>query len=569
MAEAIFNLGVAIFVALLGSVIALRLKLHPIAGLLFLGFVAGPGVLEIIEKDELTIFIAEIGAILLLFRIGLEVKVESMLKKGLRAVIIGVLKLAFVFAIVYEIALLMGFGLQESLLLGSMLAITSTAVFAVLSKNMNIDRNLFLTILLLEDIFAILVLSAIPELAGEVTLTGLERFVSFMLSILALIIGYFVVRKIITFALPFFVQSGDRNSLLFTSLALCFILSFAVQSIGLDAAIGAFIAGNIMASVRSEPEIHNTIKPFAAVFSSFFFLSIGMEIQLDSLISNPIPIILFTLVSIVGKMAGIAGGAYLLGTGGIKAIETGFLMISTGEFSLLIAKDALEILGVDLISIVSAVVFLSTVASSLTINRSNALAIGIIKLIPPRAGFWFKQLSSYFSQVISEFESGGGLYRVFIKNTSEILTRILKLMIFFVPAFILLKINLEEPFDVILNIISTFLIAAGLLFEVPGIIKHSLQIIRGISQAFLLAHKRYEDLDRKMMTRSAALLICICGGVALTFLFSFLMLPEIFYYFVLFLYLLAVVFLIELLLTMREIVGMKFKRKVRRIERKK
>ena len=409
MADPIFNLGIAIFVALIGSAIALRLKLHPIAGLLFLGFIAGPGVLEIIEKDELTIFIAEIGAILLLFRIGLEVKLENMIKKGLRAVIIGILKLALVFAIVYEIALLMGFGLQEALLLGSMLAITSTAVFAVLSKNMKIDRNLFLTILLLEDIFAILVLSAIPELGGEITLTGLERFISFMLSILVLVIGYFVVRRIITFVLPFFVQSGDRNSLLYTSLALCFILSFAVQSIGLAAAIGAFIAGNIMAGVRSEPEIHNTITPFAAVFSSFFFLSIGMEIQLDSLILNPIPIVLFTLVSIVGKMGGIAGGAYLLGTGGIKAIETGFFMISTGEFSLLIARDALEVLSIDLISIVSAVVFLSTVVSSLTINRSKALATGIIKLIPPRASFWFKQLSSYFSQVVSEVEPGGDL----------------------------------------------------------------------------------------------------------------------------------------------------------------
>ncbi len=564
MNDPVFNLGLAILIALFGSVIALRLRLHPIAGLLLLGFLAGPGVLEIIQEDDLTSFIAHIGAILLLFGIGLEVKIENMLRKGLRAVIIGIAKIAFVFAIVYETALLMGFGLQEALLLGSMLCITSTAIFAVLSKNnRDIDRNLLLTVLLLEDIFAIMVLSAIPELAGDAAMTGLERFLVFIFSFLAILVGYFVIRHILLIAIPFFIESGDRNSLLFASLALCLMLSVSVEAIGLDAAIGAFMAGNIMASVRNESEIQNTIKPFTAVFSSFFFLSIGMEVQLSSLAANPLPVIVFTLFSILGKLAGTAGSMYLLGARGIPAIETGIYMISTGEFSLLIAQNASSALAVDLVTVVGSVVFLSTVASSLITMKSESLAIWITEKVPQEKRHLPRQLAAYFSQVVAEFEPRGRLYELFKKDSLELLSGIFKLLLFSLAAFVLFRFNPGEPFNTALDVFAVLLAIIGIVLEIRPIIVNTIEIIRGIDHGFMLAYGRYEELDRKMMTRSTAVLVCVLGGVALTFLFSFLMLPDIYYYFAWFLYVLACVFMVELLLTMRQMAAMKSGRKKR------
>lgn len=556
-----FNLGLAILISLLGSVIALRLKLHPLAGLLLLGFLAGPGVLGLVEKNELIGFMAEIGAVLLLFGIGLEVKIEGMLQKGIRAIIIGVIKIALVFAIVYEAALLLGFDMQGALVLGSMLSITSTAIFAVLPKNINIDRNLLLTVLLLEDVFAIMVLSAIPELSGDASLTGLERFLIFIFSFLMLIISYFIIREILKFVIPFFIKSGDKNSLLFTSLALCLMLSVSVRGIGLDAAIGAFIAGNIMASIRSESEIMDTIKPFTAIFSSFFFLSIGMDVRLVSLLANPAPILVFSLVSILGKIAGITGSLYLLGTRGVPAIESGLFMASTGEFSLLIARNSTLAFGMDFLSIISSVVFLSIVLSSLITPKSEVLASAILSKVPSEKRYLFRHLSAYFSEVVREIEPGGKLYNLIRKNSMKLLTWVLVLFMFFIPAFSTLIVKLGEPLDTILRIYSVLSGIAGFMLCIFPIATSSMEIIRGINKAFVFAYGQHEALDRKMMTRVAGILFCFFAGVALTFLFSFLMLPDIYYYFVGLFYLLAGFFMIELLLTIQRIIRDNIKKK--------
>lgn len=166
MADQLFSLGVAILLSLVGSVIALRLKLHPIAGLLLLGLLAGPSVLGLVGEGDLFSFLAEVGAILLIFGIGLEVDPHTMLNKGLRAIVVAVLKIAIVFIIAYETALLMGLGLMESLLLGSMLSVTSTAIYAMMSKGISTDKDLLVTVLIIEDIFSIFVLAMIPGLGN-------------------------------------------------------------------------------------------------------------------------------------------------------------------------------------------------------------------------------------------------------------------------------------------------------------------------------------------------------------------------------------------------------------------
>ncbi|MCX6768682.1 MAG: cation:proton antiporter, partial [Candidatus Micrarchaeota archaeon] len=293
MADQLFSLGVAILLSLVGSVIALRLRLHPIAGLLLLGLVAGPGILGIVQHSEMITFLAEVGAILLIFGIGLEVDPHTMLNKGLRAIVVAVLKLAIVFTIVYETALLMGLGLMESLLLGSMLSITSTAIYAMMSKGVSNEKDLLVTVLIIEDIFSIFVLAMIPGL-GHVDAGQLGALFSMAVSFLILVGGYLAAREVLRLAMPFFIESGNKESILYASLALCFILSFGAEAVGLAAAIGAFLAGNVMASLRGQEEVYATLKPFTSIFSSFFFLSVGMSLNPQWIIANPVEIAVFS-----------------------------------------------------------------------------------------------------------------------------------------------------------------------------------------------------------------------------------------------------------------------------------
>ncbi len=566
MADQLFSLGVAILLSLVGSVIALRLKLHPIAGLLLLGLVAGPAMLGIVEPGDVITFLAEVGAVLLIFGIGLEVDPHTMLGKGLRAIVVAVMKLALVFILVYEVSLLLGLGVIESLLVGAMLSVTSTAIFAMMSKGIDTEKDLLVTVLIVEDIFCIFVLAMIPGL-GEAGEGQLGTLFSMAISLLILIGGYLAAREILKFAVPFFIESGNKESILYTSLALCFILSFGAKVVGLEAAIGAFLAGNVMASLRGQEEVYQTVKPFTSIFSSFFFLSIGMSISLDWIVQNPWPILILALVSIVGKYFGVTLAMYFMGVESTRALCAAAVMLSTGEFSLLIAKDASFYLGTDLISIVGSVVFLTAIVSSITVNNRMAIARAVERAVPVGTKMSMRRVSRYMSKVMESFEPGGTFHKVFIRELKRVGSSFMNLIIYVALALFLLRIaemGIAAEYALWLEAGAALLAVAGLLHEAPRFFKAAVQITHGISRAFLQAEGPHEQLDRKMMTRSVAMVASLAVAVVLAFVFSFLMLPRVFYYFLFVFYILAAVFFVETMLTAGEIFKRKLREKVRK-----
>lgn len=560
MADQLFSLGVAILLSLVGSVIALRLKLHPIAGLLLLGLVAGPAVLGIVQESELITFLAEVGAILLIFGIGLEVNLHSMLEKGLRAIVVALMKLAIVFIIVYESALLVGLGLVEALLLGSMLSVTSTAIFATISRGMQTERDLLVTVLIIEDIFSIFILAIIPGM-GQVDVSQLGAMFSMAVSFFILLGGYLVAREMLRLAVPFFMESGNKESILYTSLALCFILSFGANVVGLEAAIGAFLAGNVMASLRGQEEVYTTLKPFTSIFSSFFFLSVGMGLDLEWIMGNPLEIAIFSAVVIAGKYFGTSTAMYFMGVESTAALGAGALMLSTGEFSLLIAKEAAEY-GTDLTSLVGSVVFVTAVVSSLAINNIQLVGSFVERAVPANTKIGLRRVSRYMSQVAGAFEPGGTFHTVFVKELGRVSTSVMNVIICIAFALFLLRVGelgIAAGYAVWIEMLAAILALAGIAHEAPKFLKSAIQIVHGISKAFLHAEAPYEDLDRKMMARTGAMVLSLLLGAVLAFVFSFLMLPRVFYYFLLVFFLLAGVFFVEIVMTAGEI----FKRKLR------
>ncbi|MEW5996954.1 MAG: cation:proton antiporter [Candidatus Micrarchaeota archaeon] len=565
MADQLFSLGVAILLSLVGSVIALRLKLHPIAGLLLLGLVAGPSVLGLVQQSELISFLAEVGAILLIFGIGLEVDPHTMLDKGLRAIVVALMKLAIVFIIVYESALLMGLGLLESLLLGSMLSVTSTAIFAMISRGMSTERDLLVTVLIIEDIFSIFILAIIPGM-GQVNVSQLGALFSMAVSFLILLGGYLAAREVLRLAMPFFIESGNKESILYASLALCFILSFGARVVGLEAAIGAFLAGNVMASIRGQEEVHNTLKPFTSIFSSFFFLSVGMGLDLAWIMANPWQIAALSAVAVGGKFFGTSAAMYFMGVESTAALGAGVLMLSTGEFSLLIAREAAAY-GTDLTSLAGSVVFITAVVSSLAINNIRLVSAFVERAVPANTKMGLRRVSRYMSQVAEAFEPGGTFHTVFVKELGRVGTSIANVIIYVAFALFLLRageLSIAAGYTMWIEILAAIFALAGIAREAPKFFRSAIQIIHGISRAFLHAEAPYEDLDRRMMARTGAMVLSLVLGVALAFVFSFLMLPRVFYYFLLVFFLLAGVFFVETVMTAGEIFKRKLREKVRR-----
>jgi Kef-type K+ transport system membrane component KefB len=565
MADQLFSLGIAILLSLVGSVIALRLRIHPIAGLLLLGLAAGPYGFNLVQGSDLISSMAEVGAVLLIFGIGLEVDPHSMLGKGLRAIVVAVLKIAIVFIAVYECALVLGFGLVESLLIGSMLSVTSTAIFAMMSKGMDLERDLLVTVLIIEDIFAIFVLAMIPGL-GTVEAGHLDTFLSMAVSLLILLGGYLAARAVLKFAVPFFIEIGNRESILYTSLALCFILSFGAEVVGLEAAIGAFLAGNVMASLRGQNEVYETLKPFTGLFSSFFFLSVGMSINAAVIAADPWPVVLLAVVSIVAKYFGTAAAMYFMGVESSRALGGAALMLSTGEFSLLMAREASLNLGTDLTSLVGSVVLLAAVASSIAVNNERGMTKLMEKAASPGTKMGMRRVSRYMSEVMESFEPGGTVHTLFVRELGRVGSSLINVIMAVAFSLFLLRMgemSVAADYVLWIQVMAALLTLAAFAYEAPKLFRAALGITHGISKAFLRADAP-EELERKMMTRTAAMVLCLAAAVALAFFFSFMMLPRVFYYFLAVFYVLALVFFIETVFTAGEMFKKKLKEKVHR-----
>ncbi|HNT60615.1 MAG TPA: cation:proton antiporter [Candidatus Bilamarchaeaceae archaeon] len=565
MADQLFSLGVVILLSLIGSVIALRMRVHPIVGLLLLGLAAGPSGLGIIEGSDFISTLAEVGAVLLIFGIGLEVNPHTMIGKGLRAIMVAIVKIAVVFIVIYECSLLLGFGLMESLLLGSMFCVTSTVVFAMVSKDSGVDKNLLMTVLIIEDIFCIFVLAMIPGLGG-MEIGQMETIVGMAASLLILLGGYLLARAVLGYAVPFFIQSGDKGSVMYTSLALCFILSFGAEAVGLEAMLGAFLAGNVMAGLRGEEEVYQTMKPFTNLFSSFFFFSVGMSINAAWIIANPWTIIILAGVSILANYFGLASAMYFMGVESSMALRSAAMMLCIGEFSLVMANHASLTLGTDLVSVVSSVVFITAIAASITASKQDALAKAMERALSPKTRTGLRRVSRYMSGVMEAFEPGGSFYTLFVKELGRVGSNMVNVFIALAFSLILLKIGdtgIAVEYVLWIDVMAVLITVAAVAYEAPRLMKSALAISKGISRAFLRSEAP-EELDRKMMSRSMAMVACLVAAVALAFVFSFMMLPKVFYYALGAFYLLAFVFFVDTVLTAGEMFKRKLKEKVHR-----
>ena len=276
--------------------IAVRLGLGSVLGYLIAGCIIGPWGLRLVTDAEAILHFAEIGVVLMLFVIGLELDPQRLWK--LRASVFGggLLQMVLCGALIGVFCIFLGLRWQVAELIGMTLALSSTAI-AMQAMN---ERNLTVTqvgrsafaVLLFQDIAAIPLVAMIPLLAssGESTTLGAFAFSALKVAgalVLVVVLGRYVTRPLLRFV----ARSGLREVFSAVALFLVFGFGLLLEEVGLSMAMGAFLAGVLLASSEYRHALESDIEPFKGLLLGLFFIGVGMSIDFGTLIHHPLRII--------------------------------------------------------------------------------------------------------------------------------------------------------------------------------------------------------------------------------------------------------------------------------------
>ncbi len=369
----IFGLSCAVIVA------SHRLRVPPVIGFLLTGVLAGPHGLGLVgAAHEVEIF-AEIGVILLLFVIGMELSLEE-LQRLKKPVFVGGAAQVLLTIAVFELPfMLSGVGLGKALFLGFLAALSSTAiVLKILGEKAQLGAphgRISLGMLIFQDVAVVPMMLLIPLLAGAadnpwLTLGGLL--------FKALLIGaalYFAARKVIPRVLEAVIRTRSRELFLMTTLGLCFAIALLTSSVGLSLSLGAFLAGLIMSESEYSHSALEGVLPFRDVFTSIFFVSIGMLLDPAFVLMHLPQVLGLALAILVLKAALAAVAGRILGYPWHVAVLGGLCLCQIGEFSFVLAGVGM---GSDLLSPVEYQYFLAVAIMTMSVTPFLIAAVPAI-----------------------------------------------------------------------------------------------------------------------------------------------------------------------------------------------
>lgn len=192
--------------------------------------------------------------------------------------------------------------------------------------------------------------------------------------------------------------------MLFLGFALAIGFSYLAQALGLSTSVGAFLAGSLVASLPKGKALEDALSPFTLALSSIFFLAIGLGVNWSSIAQDGVLLLAFIVGGILFKLAGTGISAYLNGFDSKGAAFAAVAMVPTGEFSLVIASQAVKAgSGHDLIGLTSALVFFSTVFSSVFIQRSHDVHALATRFVPPKLQAGARQTAAQLDAIFKAF----------------------------------------------------------------------------------------------------------------------------------------------------------------------
>ena len=323
------------------------LRVPEVVGFLVTGIIAGPHGLRLIQEVDQIEVLAEVGVVLLLFAIGIEFSFDKLLRIKRAALLGGPLQVGITLLATVFLGIEVGLPLSESILAGFLVALSSTAVvLKILQDGDEVDSphgSNALGVLIFQDIAVVPMMLFVPLLAAQES-TSLTMPLLLMLAkgagIIILVIG--AAKLIVPAVLYQVVRLRSSELFLLTVILICLIVAWVSYSAGLSLALGAFLAGLIISESEYSYQALGNIIPFRDVFTSFFFVSIGMLLDLGFFLEN-IELVMMAALGVILMKAVVAGGvSVLLGYPIRTGVLMGLALAQIGEFSFILSKTGLD-----------------------------------------------------------------------------------------------------------------------------------------------------------------------------------------------------------------------------------
>ena len=415
----ISDLAVMMLTAGITTIVFKKLKQPLILGYIFAGFLISPYFpLFTTVTDTHSIHTwSEIGIIFLMFHLGLEFNLHKLASVGSTAIVTTASGVAGMLVIGYGTGMLLGFGTVNSICLGGMLAMSSTTIIIKVFDEMHIKAKytepVFGT-LVIQDIVGIFMMVILSTLSASKNISGLEVMGSLSLIVLYLIIWLIFGIYLIPTFFNKTIKLMNDEMLLIVSTGICFGMVLLADRLGFSTALGAFLAGSLLAGTVHVERVEALTRGVKDLFGAVFFISVGMMVEPAMIAKYILPIAVITLATLAGKIVCNSIGMLLSGQSLQNALSGGFALAQIGEFAFIIASfgSGLGIIDDYIYPIVVAVSVITTFTTPFCIKAAPHCIALLERVLPEKIK---TNLSRYTSDTQAEAEKDND-WEIFLKK---------------------------------------------------------------------------------------------------------------------------------------------------------
>jgi CPA2 family monovalent cation:H+ antiporter-2 len=333
-------------VAAVTTIIFQKIRQPVVVGYLIAGMIVGPHLpIPLLADFDRIHTLSELGVILLMFALGLEFSVRKLIRLGPTSGFITAVQVGFMIWLGYVCGRALGWTPLESIFTGAILSISSTTIVAKAYQETPVSdrlRELVFGVLLAEDLTAVVELAILTTLASGASVSAslltvtMARLILFLVAFVGT--GLIVVPPVIRFI----VRMGRPETTLVAAVGLCFAFAILAEHAGYSVALGAFLAGSLVAESGEAKQIEHLVEPLRDIFGAVFFVSVGMMIDPQLIAEHWQALIVLTAAVLGGKIVGVTFASILSGVGTKTSIEAGMSLSQIGEFSFIIAGAGLK-----------------------------------------------------------------------------------------------------------------------------------------------------------------------------------------------------------------------------------
>ena len=387
--ELLHDLAAVMLIAGIATIFCHRFKQPVALGYIIAGVIVGPFTpIEFVHDPDTIRELGDIGVILLMFSLGLEFSFRKLTSVGASAFVAALLEITLMMWLGYEVGRAFGWGTMNSVFMGAMLSISSTTIIIKALNELGKTREAFAEvifgILVIEDILGIVMLALLSGFAktghlaaGDAGTDVLKLAVFFAM---VLVVGFIFVPRLFDYVARF----KSDEMLLVTALGLCFGVALVATMNNYSVALGAFLIGAVIAEARQLHKIEELVAPLRDMFSAIFFVTIGMLIDPKMLVQYWVPILLLSLLVVVGKVVTCSFGTFVGGRDLRTSLCVGMGLAQIGEFSFIIAQlgERLEVTSDFLYPIAVAVSVITTLVTPYLIRGTDPMVHWIDRVAP-------------------------------------------------------------------------------------------------------------------------------------------------------------------------------------------